>query len=506
MSTAPVAPGAAAHRPQPSQTAHHPQSSPQSPPQSHPQPLPQSPPPPPVLGPPRPPWWPAPAGRVPWALAVGALLAGLLAALTLPGARAGLPLTLLLLTAAAVVVLGRRGRRRLPVDLTLTIPAVGLALVPTVRAEALLVVLAALTSVGLLAVLAFERTRWAWLVVAPALLPAAAVRGVAWLVARPPVDVRRPGHPGAWLAGGWAGVLVVVVLVALLASADAAFARLVRLPLPDGLGWRVVLGLLVVSLLLGLGTATAPPRPERVQVGRAASPVEWVLPLLGADAVLAVFLAVQGVVLVDAEAALAGTGVTPAAWAREGFGQLVAVTVLVLLTLGWAVRRSEPAVTRQRRLLQGGGGLLSLLALGVVASALSRMALYADRFGGTTMRLYVVVFELWLAVVVVLVALTWLRGRADRLPRAVLATAAWVLLGLGAVGPDAVVARYAVDRFERTDAVDTTYLSTLSADAVPALRDLPEPERSAALQQWQGAEDPWYAVNVSRLRAATLLG
>jgi len=481
MSPAPVAPGTAA---------------------PYQQSLPQ----PPVLGPSRPPWWPAPAGRVPWALAVAALLAALLAALTLPGARAGLPLTLLLLTAAVVVVLRRRDRRRLPVDLALTIPAVGLALVPAVRAEALLVVLAALTSTGLLAVLAFERTRWAGLVVAPALLPAAAVRGVAWLVARPPVDVRRPRHPGAWLVGGGTGVLVVVVLVALLASADAAFARLVSLPLPDGLGWRVVLGLVVLSLLLGLGTATAPPRRERVHIDRAASPVEWVLPLLGADVVLTVFLAVQGAVLVDPEAALAGTGVTPAAWAREGFGQLVVVTVLVLLTLGWAVRRSEPTMTRQRRLLQAGGGLLSLLALGVIASALSRMALYADRFGGTTMRLYVVVFELWLAVVVGLVALTWLLGRADRLPRAVLATAAWVLLALAAVGPDAVVARYAVDRFERTDLVDTSYLSSLSADSVPALLDLPEPERTAALPRGQAEDDPWYAVNLSRLRADALLG
>lgn len=459
----------------------------------------------PALGPPRPPWWPAPAGRVPWALAVAALLAGLLAALTLPGTRAGLPLTLLLLAGVAVVVVGRRGRRRVPVDLALTVPAGGLALVPAVRAEGLLVVLATLTVLGLLAVLTFERTRWVGLAIAPALLPAAAVRGVAWLVARPPVDVRRPRQARAWLVGGGAAVLVMVVLVALLASADAAFARLVRLPLPDGLGGRVVLGLLVVSLLLGLGTAGTPPRLERARVARASSAVEWVLPLLGADVVLAVFLAVQGAVLIDPAAVLAGTGVTPAAWAREGFGQLVAVTVLVLLTLGWAVRRSDPTVRRQRRLLQGGGGLLALLALGVVASAVSRMALYADRFGGTTLRLYVVVFELGLGVVVVAVAVTWLGHRADRLPRAVLATAAWVLLALAVAGPDAVVAHHAVDRFERTGEVDTAYLSTLSADAVPALLALPAPERSAALVRWPATGDPWYAVNVSRLRAQGLL-
>ncbi len=471
-----------------------------------PVPPPPPPPPPPVLGPPRPPWWPAPAGRVPWSLLAAAVLGGLLAALTLPGARAGLPLTLLLLGAAAVVLLARRGRRRLPADVVLLAPAAGLALVPALRAEALLVVLAALTSAGLLAVLALERTRWAGLAVAPALLVAAAVRGVAWTVARPPVDVRRPRHPAAWLVGAGGGLVLVVTLWGLLASADAAFARLLTPRLPEGLGGRLLLGLLVTGLLLGLGTAVAPPVRERLRVSRAASAVEWVLPLLGADAVLAAFLAVQAAVLLEPEAALAGTGVTPAAWAREGFGQLVVVTLLVLLALGWAVRRSDPAVPRQRHLLRGGGGLLALLTLGVVASAVSRMLLYADRFGGTTLRLYVIVFELWLAVVVVLVAVVWLAGRSDRLPRAVLATAAWLLLALAVVGPEAVVARYDVERFERTGLVDTAYLASLSADAVPALRDLPSPERSAALAGRGPHGDPWYAVNVSRLRSDALLG
>ncbi len=134
------------------------------------------------------------------------------------------------------------------------------------------------------------------------------------------------------------------------------------------------------------------------------------------------------------------------------------------------------------------------------------MALYADRFGGTTLRLYVVVFELWLALVVVLVAAAWLRGRAEGLPRAVLATAAWLLLALAAAGPDAVVARYDVDRLARTGLVDTAYLAGLSADAVPALLALPEPERSQALAGREPHDDPWWAVNASRLRADALLG
>lgn len=70
--------------------------------------------------------------------------------------------------------------------------------------------------------------------------------------------------------------------------------------------------------------------------------------------------------------------------------------------------------------------------LAVVASALARMAFYAAQFGATTLRLYVVVFEVWLAVVVVLVAATWVAGRVGDLPRAVAGTAGGAASGRAA--------------------------------------------------------------------------
>ena len=143
------------------------------------------------------------------------------------------------------------------------------------------------------------------------------------------------------------------------------------------------------------------------------------------------------------------------------------------------MRRGDPALPAQRRLLRrSGAALLALLTLGVVATALSRMALYAERFGGTTLRLYVMVFELWLAVVVVLVAVVWLRGRASGCRGRCSRPRPGCCWGSRSSGPDAAVARYDVERFERTGEVDTAYLASLSADAVPALLDLPAPERS----------------------------
>ena len=94
------------------------------------------------------------------------------------------------------------------------------------------------------------------------------------------------------------------------------------------------------------------------------------------------------------------------------------------------------------------------------------------------------------------------------LPRAVVASAAIALLALAVANPDALIARYNVTRFEETGKLDTRYLDNLSADAVPVLTHLPEPQRSCALDRVAenlDTETPWHAVNVARVRARHLI-
>ncbi len=306
---------------------------------------------------------------------------------------------------------------------------------------------------------------------------------------------------------------LLVVFGALFASADAAFRDLVGQIVPDldFLPARVFLFGLTAGLALAAAYLAANPPRWRLlapKPGRPAGRLEWALPLAALDALFLAFVAVQATVLLsaDRERLLRSTGLTYAEYARQGFAQLVVATALVLLVIAAAVRKAPRESARDRVLVRVVLGVLCGLTLVVVASALRRLGLYEQAYGLTRLRVWVHAFEVWLGVVVVLVAAAGIRLRAAWLPRAVAATGALALLALGALDPDALIARHNVDRYERTGKLDWSYLAGLSADAVPALDRLPEPYRSCVLLRLgTREEDPWYALNLGRERARAIL-
>ena len=137
------------------------------------------------------------------------------------------------------------------------------------------------------------------------------------------------------------------------------------------------------------------------------------------------------------------------------------------------------------------------------------MSLYEKEFGFTRMRVAATTIELFLGAVLVLLLIAGLKMSGSWLPRAVVAAAAVVLLGLAAVNPDAYIAERNVDRFERTGRIDVDYLAMLSADAVPALLRLPSDLRNCALDgidaHLQTSSDPWFDTNTARNEARSQL-
>lgn len=305
-------------------------------------------------------------------------------------------------------------------------------------------------------------------------------------------------------------VALLAVFVPLLGSADAMFAVLLDtvtpdLDVPSGVRWIVLFTVVGLGVLGALFVLAGPPPPATARGGgRTLRRSEWALPV-GALAILfAAFVATQFVVLFGGDDHVRKTaGLTYAEYARTGFWQLSAVTVLTLAVLVVVLRWAGQDTPADRWWLRGLLAVVSVLALVIVASALGRMWTYQRAYGFTVLRLLVQACELWLGAVYLLVLAAVLRLRRAWLPRAVLGTAMATLLALAVLDPERLIAEENIDRWQRGKALDTEYLVTLSPDILPATERLPEPLRSqvrARLRSGLG-DDTWQSWNLSRARA-----
>jgi hypothetical protein len=224
----------------------------------------------------------------------------------------------------------------------------------------------------------------------------------------------------------------------------------------------------------------------------------------------AIFVVVQFTVLFGGvEHVLGPNGPSFAEYARKGFWQLLAVTLLTLGVLGIAARWAPRDTRTDRIAIRLLLGALALFSLVIVASALYRMHVYQEAYGFTQLRVLVSMCELWLGGIFVMVLAAGVRLAAGWLPRAAVATAMAALLGLVALDPDQFIADRNIDRYAQTGRIDVLYLSSLSADAVPALDRLPADLRACALariaEDLATSSDTWNAWNLARSRARALL-
>ncbi|MEU2041959.1 DUF4153 domain-containing protein [Nocardia niwae] len=324
---------------------------------------------------------------------------------------------------------------------------------------------------------------------------------------------RRGGNATrAWRLGLSVAVTVVLlaVFVPLLGSADALFAALLETVTPDVdppsvLRWTVLFAVAGLGVLGALFVLAGPPPPATAAAGgRTLRRPEWALPV-GALAILfAAFVATQFVALFGGDDYVQETsGLTYAEYARTGFWQLSAVTVLTLAVLMVVLRWAAQDTAADRWWLRGLLTAVSVLALVIVASALGRMWIYQQAYGFTVLRLLVEACELWLGVVYVLVLAAVLRLRRAWLPRAVLGTAMVALLALAVADPERLIAQQNIDRWQRGKALDIDYLGTLSPDILPATDRLPEPLRADIRSRLRADldGDTWRSWNLSRAGA-----
>ncbi|MGI5160712.1 DUF4153 domain-containing protein [Microbispora sp. CA-102843] len=458
-----------------------------------------------------------------WLLPAAAA-AGLVAAVALPYAPAGLGLVLTAVAmgaAAFAAVLPLRRGRITPWTVAFGLLAYALVSVALFRDADWLVgpMLLAAFGVGSLALSGGGR---GWLaVIRGGVSVAFAVLPLPWFLAGPLRTLARRRRMLPTLVGAAVTVVLLAVFGLLFSSADAVFSAflsdLLRTPeWAQSLPYRIfVFGVFAAlagaAVLVGLRPVAEPAAPDlRMSLGRQV----WVIPLAGLNLLFAAFVTVQITVLFGgSRRVLTTAGLTYAQYARSGFFELVTVSVFVLGVVAAAVALLRRENRTDRWLLAVLLGLLCAFTLVILASALHRLGLYTDAYGLSRLRASVEATIWWLGAVFVLVLATGAvrlsGGGTSWFFRALVLLTGMSLLAFAVWNPDARVAetQLTVRGLER---LDHGYLSELGAEAVPILDRLPEPDRSCVLSDVVAVNDlskpdPWNGWNLARARAREVL-
>jgi hypothetical protein len=457
------------------------------------------------------------AGPTALLVVLGVTLVGVF---TIPLDRPGLGWLLTAVAAAGgLVLVGARDARTPKASLAWGAAVVALLGVGTIRAAGWLFILCVLAAAGCAALSVAGARTFTGLPVALWSHVAAVFRAIPW--AKRGLSRVQLGNSGGTVlrlaVSAGLGVVLLVIFGALFASADPAFDRVINAAVPTIDGGTVArwifLALFVGSSMLGAVFLLANPSTlgeVGARAGRSVRRLEWAVPVGAVLIAFVAFVAVQVAVLFgDRDYVMRTVGLTFAQYARKGFWQLLVVTLLTLVVMAVAVRVAPRVSRGDRILLRVLLGALATGALVVVGSALWRMSVYEEAYGFTRLRVFVSAFEIWLGALFVLVLIAGLRLRAKWLAPAVVAAWVLTLIGLAALNPDRFIAEQNIARYHRGSALDVAYLSTLSADAAPALDRLSGPMRTCALSGIAGElrdePDDWRSYNVARTTAAPIV-
>lgn len=286
----------------------------------------------------------------------------------------------------------------------------------------------------------------------------------------------------AVLSGLVVAVPIVLILIPLLISADAAFEGLVKLFPKVNFGEPVaaiVLGIpagcVFYAMLVALKHCPKAEVSKKEQAGKNA---------LTVNTVLGTVCGVYMVYLISQLAYVSGglSGILPeqytmAEYARRGFFEMAALSVINLLLMTVAVslveRKNGRAPLATRCLLL----FIGLMTLFFVVSASAKMGMYIESYGLTRLRVLTEVIMVFIGLTVICVSV-WLF--LPKLPymKVVLLLALVIGAAVAWADVDTVVASYNVKAYQegRLAHTDVYYLGTLSEGAIPYLAQLREAE------------------------------
>jgi nitrogen fixation/metabolism regulation signal transduction histidine kinase len=154
----------------------------------------------------------------------------------------------------------------------------------------------------------------------------------------------------------------------------------------------------------------------------------------------------------------------------------------------------------------------------IMVSAFTRLSLYEEAYGFTTLRLYSHAFIILLVVIFCLLLYKIYKDkRENTFAFRVFLSIILFLAGMNFLNPDAFIARRNIEQFATTGKLDVYYLTHLSSDAVPETIKMLDTanenlKKESAHELYRFAQDinspyfsKWQSLNISRLRAEKIL-
>jgi hypothetical protein len=301
-----------------------------------------------------------------------------------------------------------------------------------------------------------------------------------------PVEEKRAGWHKLWpyLRGVLIAIPLLLVFGALLASADLIF----RTRLTNLFSWFTIenfaelifrtIYICVLAYFLAGAYIHALTRTTEKKVLSPDKP--FLSPFLGhveAFTVLGlVNLLFLGFIIIQFRYFFAGEtnitleGFTYAEYARRGFFELVAVSIISLglyYTLNMVTKRAERKVKRIFSVL----GTLLMLQVGcMLLSAFQRLSLYEAAYGFTTLRTITHVFMIWLGVLLAAAVLMEIFNQFRRLALVLFLVLFGFSLTLNLLNVDQFIAQRNIEHAIAGNRLDASYLvHQLSDDGIPTL-------------------------------------
>ena len=317
---------------------------------------------------------------------------------------------------------------------------------------------------------------------------------------------------------------VIFIFILLLSSADLIFQRyisdLVTINIQPETFFRFILILIVTFIFIGAYSyifqeskkqKTIKQENKKYVIGNIESSV-----ILGLVNVLFfLFILIQLTYLFGGVSNISTQGFTYAEYARQGFFELIAVAVISLLLL----LTIEKYIAHKDKFPILGFKILSTTMVAqvivIMVSAFTRLLLYEQAYGFTTLRLYSHIFIFLLGVIFCLLVykIHW-DSRENMFALRVFISVILFLVGINLLNPDLFIAQQNIQRFNDTGKLDVSYLSNLSDDAIPEVvktLDMLDGDMKNSLGYelyWRTQVrdfTEWQSFNISRARAKGIL-